>query len=97
MITHVVMFRWNDGVDAAHVAVTAEALRRLPGMIPQMVEYHCGPDVGVSAGNFDFAVSARFASFDDYVVYRDHPEHLAVVKGLIGPFVAERTAVQFQD
>ena len=97
MIQHVVMLRWREGVDAAHAAATADALRRLPALIPQIVDYRCGPDVGISGGNFDFAVSARFASVADFVAYRDHPEHQAVVQSLIGPFIAERTAVQFDE
>jgi hypothetical protein len=97
MMRHVVMFRWKEGVEPAHAAATAGALRRLPALIPQIVEYACGTDLGVAPTNFDFAVSARFASLDDYITYRDHPEHQAVVQSMIGPFVAERSAVQFDE
>lgn len=95
MIHHVVMFRWKDGVDDAHVQATAAALRALPGQIPEIVSYSCGPDLGVAETNFDFAVSAQFADVEGFVTYRDHPAHQAVVQQMISPFVAERCAVQF--
>jgi hypothetical protein len=97
MIRHVVMFRWKEGVDDAHVQATAEGLRALPAQIPQILEYHCGPDLQVATTNFDFAVVARFATTDDFITYRDHPAHQAVVQSLIGPFVTERCAVQFAE
>lgn len=97
MIRHVVMFRWKEGVDDAHVRATAEALNALPGQIPEILSYTCGPDLGVAATNFDFAVSAQFEGVDEFVTYRDHPAHQAVVQTLIGPFVDERCAVQFSE
>ncbi len=97
MIRHVVMFRWKEGVDDAHVQATAEALRALPGQIPEILSYSCGSDVGIAATNFDFAVSALFAGTDEFVTYRDHPAHQAVVQTLIGPHVTERCAVQFSE
>ena len=96
MIHHVVTFRWKDGVDAAHVQSVIDALNTLPAAIPQLVAYACGADLGLAPTNFEFAVAAQFASLDDYVVYRDHPEHLAIIVSLIAPFVSERCAVQFE-
>lgn len=97
MIRHVVMFRWKDGVDDAHVAATAAALSRLPGVIPQIRSYSYGTDIGVVDTNFDFAVTAQFDSADDFVTYRDHPEHQAFVQQYVGPFVDQRCAVQFTE
>jgi hypothetical protein len=97
MIRHVVMFRWKEGVDDAHVQATARALRALEGQIPEILSYSCGPDLGVAATNYDFAVSAQFAGTDEFVTYRDHPAHQAVVQTLIVPFAVERCAVQFSE
>ena len=69
------MFRWNDDVDAEHVAAVGAELSKLPGLIPEIAEYRHGPDAGVNEGNFDYVVVADFASVDDYLVYRDHPDH----------------------
>jgi hypothetical protein len=95
MIRHVVMFRWKEGVGHDHAARTAAALQTLPAQIPQLVGYHVGADIGISGGNFDFAVVAEVATTDDFVIYRDHPTHQAVIKEFIAPNIAERVAVQF--
>jgi Stress responsive A/B Barrel Domain len=92
---HVVMFRWNDDVDAAHVAAVEAGLSTLPGLVPQIAEYRFGIDAGVNEGNFDFVVVADFASVDDYLVYRDHPDHRALIAELVTGHVATRAAVQY--
>jgi hypothetical protein len=35
----------------------AAALREPPGLIPEIRSFKCGPDAGVNAGNWDFAVT----------------------------------------
>lgn len=97
MIRHVVMFRWKDGVDDAHVEATRRALSALPGLIPQIVTYSYGADLGTAPNTLDFAVTAQFASIEDYVVYRDHPDHQAFVATFVAPFVDDRFAVQFTE
>ena len=95
MIRHVVMFRWNEGVDEAHVAATTAAFDRLPGLIPQIRSYAYGADLGVVATNYDYAVTGEFDSVDEFLAYRDHPDHQALVQTFIAPHISERQAVQF--
>jgi hypothetical protein len=97
MIQHVVMFRWREGVDDAHVAAASAALATLPGLIPQIVSFRYGADLRTVPNNFDFAVSAQFASLEDYLIYRDHPDHQALVQTYMVPFIVERAAVQFAE
>ncbi len=94
MFRHVVMFKWNDDVDDAHVQAVTDGLNSLPAAIAQIVDYRHGRDVGVSGGNYDYVVVADFESQDDFVVYRDHPVHQRVVKDSIAGRIAERAAVQ---
>ena len=95
MIRHVVMFRWNEGVDEEHVAATTAAFERLPGLIPQIVSYAFGRDLAVAATNCDYAVTGEFASIETFLEYRDHADHQALVQTFIAPHVSERVAVQF--
>jgi hypothetical protein len=95
MFRHVVMFRWTPDTTPADVSAIVEGLGGLPGAIPELREYRFGHDAGINPGNFDFAVVADFQSADDYVVYRDHPLHRALIAERITPHVAERAAVQF--
>ncbi|MBF8184882.1 Dabb family protein [Nonomuraea sp. K274] len=94
MIRHIVLFTWaEDATDEQKATVTAE-LRKLPGAIPQMRAYTVGPDAGINQGNHDYAVVADFDNVEDYLVYRDHPQHQAVIAERIKPILATRTAVQ---
>ncbi|MET0910019.1 MAG: Dabb family protein [Ilumatobacteraceae bacterium] len=92
---HVVMFTWNDDVDPAHADAVGAALATLPGLIPEIAAYRHGPDAGVNEGNFDYVVVADFATRDDYLVYRDHPDHRAFIAAMITGRVAARAAVQY--
>jgi hypothetical protein len=96
MIRHMVLFRWKEGVDDAHVAATQEALSALPAAIPQIAAYSYGPDLELAPTTLDFGITALFHSLDDFVVYRDHPDHQAFIQTFVTPFVAERLAVQFE-
>ena len=95
MIRHTVMFRWTADTTPADVAAIAEGLGGLPGAIPEIRDYRFGHDLGINPGNFDFVVIAEFADTEDYVAYRDHPLHQALIAERIAPHVAERAAVQF--
>ena len=95
MIRHCVMFRWNDDMPVGWIDEVEAALATLPAAIPAIASYSFGRDIGVNAGNHQFAVVADFATVDDYLVYRDHPDHKRVVAELIVPKIAERSAVQF--
>ena len=95
MIRHCVMFRWREEMPVAWIDDVETALATLPAAIPVIASYSFGRDIGVNAGNHQFAVVADFATVDDYLVYRDHPVHKRVVAELIVPNIAERSAVQF--
>jgi Stress responsive A/B Barrel Domain len=93
-VRHVVLFRFVEGVTPEQVAAIETGLATLPGLIPEIRDYRYGRDLGINDGNAEFGVVAEFASVDDYLAYRDHPEHRAVIARCIEPVVAERTALQ---
>jgi hypothetical protein len=95
MIRHVVMLKWKPETTQAEVETLRSALAELPALVPSIVDYAFGTDLGSAPTNFDFAVSAVFHDLDGYVTYRDHPEHVRVVQAFIAPHLAERAAVQF--
>lgn len=90
------MFTWKDGVGADHVAAAEAALAALCGVVPGIVSFRYGSDVGINPANADFAIVADFESADRYVGYRDHPEHQAFVANFVVDHAASRTAVQFE-
>lgn len=96
MIRHVAMFTWADDVDDAHIDAVGAGLDGLPGRIPEIARYAHGRDLGVNEGSYDYVVVADFELIDDYLVYRDHPVHLGVIRDLIAGRVAARAAVQYE-
>ena len=95
MFRHVVMFKWNEGVDSTQIGEVAAALDRLTTVIPTLQAYAHGSDAAVNADNFDYVVVGDFASVDDYLIYRDHPEHRAFITTYLSGRVAARAAIQY--
>ncbi len=96
MIRHNVMFTWTGDATDAQKKRVPEELSRLPGLVPSIRAYRMGPDLGLSEGNFDFAVSADFDDVDGYVAYRDDPTHRSIINEHIAPIIAQRASVQFE-
>jgi hypothetical protein len=94
-IRHVVTFVFHDDVTDEQIQAVTEGLEGLPAAIPEIREYHVGPDLGINEGNHQYAVVADFATEADYLVYRDHPAHLTVIAERIRPVLKTRAAVQF--
>lgn len=96
MVRHVVMFTFKDGVTDEQVGEYLAAVSKLPSIISQIRDFRVGRDVGVNPGNFTMVVCGDFDSVEDYLVYRDHPDHQRVVKEIGLPIIAQRAAVQFE-
>jgi len=90
------MLRWNDTVTDADIAATSAALDSLPAAIAEIAVYRHGPDLGLGPTNHDYSIVGDFESVDDYLVYRDHPEHQQVIADHITGRVSDRVAVQFE-
>ena len=82
-------------MSSEQVAAIQQQLMALPSVIAEIETYRCGPNVGPSPANADFAVVATFASLDDWRVYDTHPEHTRVKTELMLPWIATRSVIQF--
>lgn len=91
---HIVTFKWKDGFSGEAVAA---ALGELIPHLEGVQSYRCGCDIGFSSGTYDFAVVGVFDSRDHFLAYRDHPEHQRILTEMIGPNLADKTFVQFED
>ncbi len=96
VIRHVSLLTFVAGATDAHVDAIAHALSALPSVIPELRGYAVGRDLGIGEGNASFAVVADCETVDDYIVYRDHPEHRRILTELIAPVLAARTAAQYE-
>ena len=73
-----------------------DALSELPARLPQLRSYVIGRDLGINEGNASFAVVADFDTVDDYLAYRDDPEHRRIIGELIAPILASRAGAQYE-
>ena len=96
MIRHVVLLRWVEGTTEAQHQAVLDALHELPGLIPEIVRYRIGADLGLAEGNAHVSVIADFATADDWRTYAGHPEHVRVITELIRPQLEARTAIQVE-
>jgi hypothetical protein len=95
-LRHVVMFRFGDGTTDEQVKALADGLDRMPAAVGTVLDYRHGRDAAITEGTYDYAVVGDFATVDDYLTYRDHPEHQALIRELVRPIVVERALVQFE-
>ena len=97
MIHHVAMFRFKEGTTTEQVAAATTALGALPSQIDALVEYRCGSDLELMDGTWDFVIVADVADADDFITYKDHPAHRAVVANFMAPIIAEGARIQFES
>jgi len=95
-LRHSVVLTWVDGVTAEQLTAVTTGLDRLKERIPNIERFDYGPDLGINDGNAAYAIVADFASVDDYVAYRDHPEHQQYLTEVIRPILSQRVAVQYE-
>jgi hypothetical protein len=93
---HVVLWRWAGDVPDDHVDQVRSGLDALPSQISQIRSLLHGSDVGVSEGNYDYALVADFDNVGDWRAYRDHPAHLLFVEEHITGKFEDRAAIQYQ-
>ena len=96
MIRHIALLTFIEGTTDAQVQAVEDALSTLPARLPQLRAYVIGRDLALNEANASFAVVADFASVDDYIAYRDDPEHRRIIAELIAPILAARTGAQYE-
>jgi hypothetical protein len=96
MLRHVVLFTWTEQTGPERRAETVAALRRLPEEVGGMTAFAVGPDAGLAEGNAHTALVADFPDAEAFGRYAADPRHLAIVAEHVKPFLASRSAVQYE-
>jgi hypothetical protein len=91
MVTHVVLFRFDEPASAAEAKRLLEAL---PPLVPQIASLSVGLDVSGSETAYDLALVTTHDSPEALRGYVDHPEHQRVA-AFIGAHRTERASVDF--
>jgi hypothetical protein len=96
MLRHVVLFTWTEDTGPERRAEILAALRRLPEEVGGMTAFAVGPDAGLTPGNAHTALVADFPDAEAFGRYAADPRHLEVIAQHIKPFLAGRSAVQYE-
>ncbi|MGD0561153.1 MAG: Dabb family protein [Streptosporangiaceae bacterium] len=96
MFRHSVLFAWKPEATPEQKKEAASRIASLPSLLPTVRAFAAGPDAGVNADSFDYAVTVDFDDEAGYLSYRDDPQHREIVAKYIAPITAERAAVQYQ-
>jgi hypothetical protein len=96
MIRHVVIFTWSAAADAGRRAASVQALRGLQQDVGGMQSLVVAEDAGLADGNGDVVLIADFPDAEAFYRYAQDPVHLAVVAEHVRPWLAARSALQYQ-
>ncbi len=96
MIRHVVHFTWSDAADADRRAAAVAALRGLPDRVPGSLTFTVASDAGLAAGNAHTVLVADFPDAETFRAYATDPVHQAVLAEHVRPYLAARSAVQYE-
>ena len=55
------------------------------------VDFNCNPEE-----TWDLILTTELETLEDVRTYANHPEHVAVAKGIIGPVKADRACVDYE-
>jgi hypothetical protein len=96
VLRHVVLFTWTDDADQARRATTVAALRRLRDDVGGMASLTVADDAGLVDGNAHTVLVADFADAEAFRRYAQDPVHQAVLAEHVRPWLAARSAVQYE-
>ena len=97
MLRHAALFRFKPDITTDQIEAAELALSTLPEKIDVLRKFRFGPDAGITEGTWDFAVVAVLDNADDYLAYRDHPAHVAVLRDYLAPLISEAARIQFES
>jgi hypothetical protein len=96
MIRHVVVFTWSDAADADRRATSIQALRRLREDVEGISSLVVAEDAGLVDGNGHTVLIADFPDAEAFHRYAQDPVHLSVIAEHVRPWLAARSAVQYE-
>ena len=96
MLRHVVLFTWSDAADAERRRTTLAALRGLREDVGGMTSLTVSDDAGLVEGNAHAVLVADFPDAAAFRRYAQDPVHLAVIAEHVRPWLAGRSAVQYE-
>lgn len=99
MIRHIVMFKLKEFATPADKQAKMQEIKdSLEALIHKIdilrmikVDFNCNP-----TEVWDVILTTELDTLEDVSTYANHPEHVAVSKGIIAPVKADRACVDYQ-
>ena len=97
MVRHIVMFKLKEFASPAEKQAKLDEIKtKLEALIDKIdvlrsIEVKFNP-----AETWDLILITELDSLADVNTYANHPEHVAVAKGIIGPVKADRACVDYE-
>lgn len=99
MVRHIVMFKLKEFASPAEKQAKLDEIKtRLEALIDKIdvlrkieVKFNCNPEE-----SWNLILITELDSLADVSTYANHPEHVAVAKGIIGPVKADRACVDYE-
>lgn len=98
MIRHIVMFKLKAFENPAEKEAKLREIKdKLEALIDKIdilrsirADLNCNPEE-----TWDLILTCELDTLEDVALYANHPEHVAVAKGIIGPVKADRACVDY--
>ena len=91
MIRHIVMFKLREFQTPAEKQAKMQEIKDKDVLKMIRVDFNCNP-----AETWDIILTTELPTLEDVNTYANHPEHVAVAKGIIGPVKADRACVDYE-
>ena len=92
MIRHIVMFKLKEFQTPAEKQAKMQEIKDKLDVLKMIrVDFNCNP-----AETWDIILTTELPTLEDVNTYANHPEHVAVAKGIIGPVKADRACVDYE-
>jgi len=96
MVHHYVMLKYKNETSEDHISAFISKMRTLGENIDAVVSLKIGRDQLREGRSWDLIMDMRFRGCEDLQTYRQHPEHVALMR-FNDPFVSDIAAVDFTD
>ena len=91
MIRHIVMFKLKEFQTPAEKQAKMQEIKDKLEALINKIDFNCNP-----AETWDIILTTELPTLEDVNTYANHPEHVAVAKGIIGPVKADRACVDYE-
>ncbi len=94
---HIILWKLKEEFNNEKIkSEMKEALEGLVGKIDGLTELKVYTKV-LDTSNVDVMLYSELESFEAYIAYRDHPDHVYVADTYVRPFVETRACIDYEN